>query len=157
MILGSNSFLLNIPLSYILSQNPKVGHFQSWPTKPFSLPQSTSNIETIQVLNFGNFEALKMGMANLTLLIYLLLKSVGGFQFSHSKHFPGLAKCANIDHGSAQPNYFNLIFLCENKRCLPNCWCLWWFFLKHGMKLSAKVNIKVTVNYRMQMAFRWKM
>ena len=152
MILGSNSFLLNIPLSYILSQNPKVGHFQSWPTKPFSLPQSTSNIETIQVLNFGNFEALKMGMANLTLLIYLLLKSVGGFQFSHSKHFPGLAKCANIDHGSAEPNYFNLIF-----HCLPNCWCLWWFFLKHGMKLSAKVNIKVTVNYRMQMAFRWKM
>ena len=43
---------------YILSQNPKVGHFQSWQTKPFSLPQSTSNIKTIQVLNFGNFEAL---------------------------------------------------------------------------------------------------
>ena len=55
-----------------------------------------------------------MAIANLTLLnlIYLVLRSVGDFQFSHSNHFPGLAKCPNIDHRSTEPNisirYFSL-------------------------------------------------
>ena len=99
---------------YILSQNPKVGHSQSWQIKQVSLPQSISNIKTIIVST-----CFVTSQPN----IYFVLKSVEDFQFTHSNHFPELAKCADIDHRSTEPIYSNnQIFLCENKRCLPNCW-----------------------------------